>query len=198
MILKDLIKINIVLLAAFFSLSANAATISLDTYVEGVYLGNDDDAADFLLDTGIVADDSFYEIFRDDATFEQTVESITCGGGGKKGQTCATTTSIIEIFSGEIAPVADLEYLVVKFDGVYGVYDVSSIVYADGDVFAWATADFASGCAVLALTDSTINCDGATSHLTGYGTPAVVPVPAAVWLFVSGLLGLVGVARKRA
>ena len=29
------------------------------------------------------------------------------------------------------------------------------------------------------------------------GTPAVVPVPAAVWLFGSGLLGLVGVARRK-
>lgn len=29
------------------------------------------------------------------------------------------------------------------------------------------------------------------------GAPAVIPVPAAVWLFGSGLLGLVGVARRR-
>ena len=197
MSIKGLIQINILLLAALFSLSANAATIDLSGYVEGVYLGNDDqgfsDGADFLADTGIIADDTFYEIFRDDATFEQTVETTTC----KKG-TCTTTTSVVEIFSGEIAPVADLEYLVVKFDGVYGVYDVRSIVYADGDMFAWATADFASGCAALAAIDSTINCGAATSHLTGYGTPSVVPVPAAVWLFASGLLGLVGVARKRA
>ncbi|MDT8283315.1 MAG: VPLPA-CTERM sorting domain-containing protein [Gammaproteobacteria bacterium] len=28
-------------------------------------------------------------------------------------------------------------------------------------------------------------------------TPSAVPVPAAVWLFGSGLLGLVGVARRR-
>ena len=37
-------------------------------------------------------------------------------------------------------------------------------------------------------------------HLTGTigtGTVAAVPVPAAVWLFGSGLLGLVGVARRR-
>ena len=29
-------------------------------------------------------------------------------------------------------------------------------------------------------------------------TPTAVPVPAAVWLFCSGLLGLVGVARRKA
>ena len=34
------------------------------------------------------------------------------------------------------------------------------------------------------------------SHLTVYETPAV-PVPAAVWLFGSGLIGLVGVARRK-
>ncbi len=30
-----------------------------------------------------------------------------------------------------------------------------------------------------------------------YGSPSAVPVPAAVWLFGSGLVGLVGVARRR-
>jgi hypothetical protein len=34
------------------------------------------------------------------------------------------------------------------------------------------------------------------SHLSIYA-PTVVPVPAAVWLFASGLLGLVGVARRK-
>jgi len=40
----------------------------------------------------------------------------------------------------------------------------------------------------------TINCKATTSHLSVYG---VVPVPAAVWLFGSGLLGLVGIARRK-
>ena len=35
------------------------------------------------------------------------------------------------------------------------------------------------------------------SALSLVGTTAVVPVPAAVWLFGSGLIGLVGVARRR-
>ncbi len=40
-----------------------------------------------------------------------------------------------------------------------------------------------------------------SSSLTGYSmsiATAVVPVPAAVWLFGSGLLGLVGIARRKA
>jgi hypothetical protein len=50
-------------------------------------------------------------------------------------------------------------------------------------------------------------CDGSTPALTGpCGSgwlggggvpPSAIPVPAAVWLFGSGLLGLVGVARRR-
>lgn len=34
-------------------------------------------------------------------------------------------------------------------------------------------------------------------HLVGSYTPAAVPIPAAVWLLGSGLIGLVGVARRR-
>ena len=47
--------------------------------------------------------------------------------------------------------------------------------------------------------------DGVRLDISGYsaapslvGTVSVVPVPAAVWLFGSGLLGLVGLVRKRA
>ena len=41
------------------------------------------------------------------------------------------------------------------------------------------------------------NSPGATS-ITGFASHAVpVPIPAAVWLFGSGLLGLIGIARRR-
>jgi len=40
------------------------------------------------------------------------------------------------------------------------------------------------------------NFDITTAHVTSFD-PGVIPVPAAVWLFGSGLLGLVGVARRR-
>ena len=39
--------------------------------------------------------------------------------------------------------------------------------------------------------------DGQVGHWNINGNAQVVPVPAAVWLFGSGLLGLVGIARRR-
>ena len=44
------------------------------------------------------------------------------------------------------------------------------------------------------VTDLSGNTANAQLSLTGTG---VVPVPAAVWLFGSGLLGLVGMARRK-
>jgi hypothetical protein len=42
------------------------------------------------------------------------------------------------------------------------------------------------------------NFDVRTIHLDSVSVaPQVVPVPAAVWLFGSGLLGLVGIARRK-
>ncbi|HSH29273.1 MAG TPA: VPLPA-CTERM sorting domain-containing protein [Thiohalobacter sp.] len=45
-------------------------------------------------------------------------------------------------------------------------------------------------------TQTTVQID-ATPYSPSTGPATVVPVPAAVWLFGSGLLGLVGIARRR-
>ena len=46
------------------------------------------------------------------------------------------------------------------------------------------------------LGSATLGADG-TLTITGNGSPPPVPLPAAVWLFGSGLMGLVGVSRRR-
>ena len=72
---------------------------------------------------------------------------------------------------GSVAPL----FYVDKYDGLYDLYTYmgTGLPYSD----TWShTAKFA------------------TSHISVYG---VVPVPAAVWLFGSGLLGLVGIARRK-
>jgi len=67
--------------------------------------------------------------------------------------------------------------------------------FNSGDALAGAlfTVNFADGSSGIA---TFLNDCGATCSQAIVDT-AVVPVPAAVWLFGSGLLGLVGVARRR-
>ena len=60
------------------------------------------------------------------------------------------------------------------YDAVTGAYELTWGSYISGGAF-----------------------DGQTGYWKINGTASVVPVPAAVWLFGSGLLGLVGVARRR-
>ena len=55
--------------------------------------------------------------------------------------------------------------------------------------------DPVGSCVGTALDANNPDCNYLTSAWVGGGT--VVPVPAAVWLFGSGLLGLVGIARRK-
>lgn len=62
--------------------------------------------------------------------------------------------------------------------------------------FAWTHFDLNAGAIITEILGywSINSTSGQISFAT---TPSTVPVPAAVWLFGSGLLGLVGVARRR-
>jgi hypothetical protein len=51
--------------------------------------------------------------------------------------------------------------------------------------------------AVLGATAATVISDVVISFGTTPGTNVVIPIPAAVWLFASGLLGLIAIARRR-
>ena len=69
--------------------------------------------------------------------------------------------------------------------------------------FATATADFSNtlvwgGIQSVALPDGTVVTDWSTVSGSGfdYGSATVIPVPAAVWLFGSALLGLAGLRRR--
>ena len=90
-----------------------------------------------------------------------------------------------------------IEWLVIKYGTNYGIYEIT-----DGDTSGlWdITAlenyltDDASG--VKIKKDGTVHFS-AISHATAYGTVSTVPVPAAAWLFMSGLMGLVSVSRHK-
>lgn len=79
-----------------------------------------------------------------------------------------------------------LDYLTIKFDSWLAVYEITAPTIS-GD---WSTQALCADYSACNANDKPF----AISHAAGY---SVVPVPAAVWLFASGLLGLIGVARKR-
>jgi len=105
-------------------------------------------------------------------TLEVTQPANTLGG------------TVIFTYTGQTPQV-----IVEKADGWYSVYDwLTQITDEGGGSYSFAREFGSFDCTTVA------NCAAATSHVSAYG---VVPVPAAVWLFGSGLLGLVGIARRK-
>ena len=105
--------------------------------------------------------------------------------------TSGTNTSGTWELVGSTAPL----FFVEKYDSGYDIY-----TYMGGDVSpfsdSWDDSNRGTGAngAKCRADGGAVNCTANTSHISVYG---VVPVPAAVWLFGSGLLGLVGVARRK-
>jgi len=71
--------------------------------------------------------------------------------------------------------------------------DLSTFAGLSGDSFSQIRLTIGSGYCV-----SELPCSSVPSFVGTYNVGSVVPVPAAVWLFGSGLVGLAGFARKRA
>lgn len=116
------------------------------------------------------------------------IPAINMGGGS---QDCGTASDGIctqtDPQTGAVTDIAGI------FDNGTSIADVTCAVdCAVGDTYTLTYA------AVVPQADPS-NFGGVAYELNLVGTvgAAVVPVPAAVWLFGSGLLGLVGVARRR-
>jgi hypothetical protein len=76
------------------------------------------------------------------------------------------------------------------------VWDVT--IVAEGTLGAVYHSNSFAGYAYLLRADGTRTLDFiAPSHSIYVATALPAPVPAAVWLFGSGLLGLVGLARRK-
>jgi hypothetical protein len=117
-------------------------------------------------------------------------------GPGSEGSTAFGTLEVTQVantvdgtviftYTGQTPQV-----IIEKADGWYSVYDwVKQINDLGSDTYSLDREFGDFNCNAQG-----INCGAGTSHVSAYG---VVPVPAAVWLFGSGLLGLVGIARRK-
>lgn len=77
--------------------------------------------------------------------------------------------------------------------------DLTIAVLSSGSLDFAANLTYLGGSLSTGLTGGRLEGIGSTANLAAkLGPITVVPVPAAVWLFGSGLIGLVGIARRKA
>ncbi len=93
----------------------------------------------------------------------------------------------------EISTDGSIWYDVGKVFGTTSGIDIDAFGFSSTDLFAYVrlTDDPNEGSATGASVGADIDAVGAIS------TVPAIPVPAAVWLFGSGLIGLIGIARRK-
>ncbi len=210
--IKGLVTMSALLVAALASVSVQAATVSLLK----LYDGNDgtyEDGSDWLSDilgTDLTETTRLNWVFDADGdplNGNQLINPQTLGGFTITGTTFKAPDDPTEVIAGNwsyTSATNDIDYLTLKFDNFFALYLIEDYVLGETVVGYFDTLDYVS-MDVLDWDENVVGVFGtdykggktdfALSHGTTYVT--TVPVPAAVWLFGSGLLGLVGVARRK-
>jgi hypothetical protein len=136
------------------------------------------------------------------------VGAITASGSLETAN--VTNTGTLNIFDGSATLTADLNWIDIATFGTAGslnttgTANLSNIAYSggNGDLLALVNLGGGINTASFQFTSPATLTDLFTTSTTVTSTSfsgsiTAVPVPAAVWLFGSGLLGLVGIARRK-
>ena len=193
------LKIMSVAIALFLSTSANAAMVLITPLTEGNDGINLDgtEQLDTILGIDVTDNGRVDWVFDADGDLlngKQLLNPQSYGGLTITGTTFKEVPDSTEAIAGTWNWNNDfgtLDYLTLKFDNWLAIYQIT-----DGDTSGlW---DLAELCTTYGACGGSVNNPQpfALSHAVGYSV-AVVPVPAAVWLFGSGLLGLAGIARRK-
>ena len=143
------------------------------------------DADEISADLGILFDETL--LAKDDDPYNP--------GAGSGGSIALGTLEVTQVAGGGEDEVrftyegTTPQVIVEKADGWYSVYAWGTQI-SEGDGYYYFLREFGD----FDCDAQGINCSAGTSHVSAYG---VVPIPAAVWLFGSGLLGMIGVARRK-
>jgi hypothetical protein len=186
MVIKGLMKITALLFAGLMSVSANATTTGLD-FAGGCPEGS----ISTLCDQGSNADEyNVAAILGVDVSLVSQLSSgfDVTGIGSKFGDWSVSDTSITHI-----AFKSSGYFILGEVNASAGTWDNT-----DWDLTLAICPDTICAVEREYNWDDFKNNGGQIAELSNARAFSVVPVPAAVWLFASGLLGLIGIARKRA
>jgi hypothetical protein len=126
---------------------------------------------------------------------DQTVMNAMGAQGAWYNSIAGVATGDVAIFADATAPGGHFDFNS-QIPASVNQYPTDSLLGDTVDFLA-ILADYGPSGTGKDLLDFTLVWDGSNATLT-YGTAAVVPVPAAAWLFGSAMLGMVGVARRKA
>ena len=111
---------------------------------------------------------------------------------GDTGTITFETDAATVNFFARTRSIADGNSILTAFDSLDQVIDTLTLTPADD----WVEVLF-TGAIVKIEFQNLASCNDCMNSIDDFGFSAVVPVPAAAWLFGSGLVGLIGVARRR-
>jgi predicted extracellular nuclease len=176
--------------------NAGSSAVSLDSYFLDLINGSNSSSYRTIDLTGFTINANGYFVVCGDASqvancdYNFTTSSGWLQNGSPDAVALYSDTTIIDSLSyeGYQSPFTEGDALVPEDNNV----EILSIIrMPDGFDSDDNASNFQLGC----ITPGTANIAGAGDCSTA-GVSAV-PIPAAVWLFGSGLLGLVGVARRK-
>lgn len=138
-------------------------------------------------------------------------EYVSLGDGGyiilrfTDNSLTGSDSNAIDLWIFEIGPDVEDTFIDISKNGIdwFSVGEVGgSTSGIDIDAFGWGTSDFFS---YVRLTDDPDEGQQGSGGTIGADIDAVgaissappIPIPAAVWLFGSGFLGLIGIARRK-
>ena len=181
--MKNVIKILLTACIMCLSVAANAALINGTMTISGEYVATVSDVTDLRTVT-VITLSSVQTTGTATDDYGTTINFFTADGSG--GATADLTAfAPINNFFTYGGWQLDLNTLIVEADSSDGFLHLSGTGLISGNSYQNTNATWS------------FSAESATLYSMSVTSVATVPVPAAVWLFGSGLIGLFGVARRK-